>query len=120
MAQVTGRVYVKIGGKLLRSKEGAKLTNFGGVERTPVMGNEVYGYVEKVVAPSIECTIVDTADLSLAEIHGITDATATFETDTGKTYVVRNAWCESALDLTGGEGEVSAKFTGVACEEMQG
>lgn len=116
--KVTGRVYIRVAGKLLRSKEGAKLVNFGGLERPPVVGNEVYGYVEKVVAPSIECTIVDTADLSLKEIHAITGATATFETDTGKTYIVRDAWCESALTLTGGEGEVEAKFTGVGCEEM--
>lgn len=119
MAQVTGRVFIKVNGKLLRSKEGAKLVNIGGLERPPVVGNEVYGYTEKVVAPSVECTLVDTADLSLKEIHAIVSATVIFETDTGKTYSIRDAWCESALSLTGGEGEVECKFTGVACEEQQ-
>ncbi len=119
MAQVTGRCYIKVGGKLLRTKDGAKLTNINGVERPPVVGNEVYGYVEKVVAPSIECTLADTADLSLKEIGAIVDATATFETDTGKTYIVRSAWCESAIALTAGEGDVECKFTGTACDEMQ-
>lgn len=118
MSKVTGRVFIKVSGKLLRSKEGAKLTGIGEVERTPVIGNEVYGFVEKVVAPSIECTLADTADLSIKEIAAITDATATFETDTGKTYIVRNAWCESSPSLTAGEGDVECKFTGVACEEM--
>lgn len=117
MAQVTGRVYIKVNGKLLRSKDGAKLNNIGAIERTPVIGNEVYGYSEKVVAPSIDCTLADTADLKLKEIHAIVNATCTFETDTGKTYIVREAWCESALSLTAGEGDVECKFTGVACEE---
>lgn len=117
MAQVTGRVYIKVNGKLLRSKDGAKLSNIGAVERTPVIGHEVYGYVEKTVAPSIECTLADTADLKLKEIHAIVNATCTFETDTGKIYILREAWTESALSLTGGEGEVECKFTGVACEE---
>lgn len=118
MAQVTGRVFIRVNGKLLRSKDGAKITNIGGFERTAVVGYEVYGYVEKVVAPSIECTLVDTADLKLKEIHAITNATCNFDTDTGKTYILREAWCESALSLTGGEGEVECKFTGIAVEEM--
>lgn len=117
MAQVTGRVYITIAGKLLRSKEGAKLNNIGAVERTPVVGHEVYGFSEKVVPPSVECTLADTADLKIKEIHAITNATLTFETDTGKTYILREAWCESAINLTAGEGDVECKFTAVACEE---
>lgn len=118
MSQVTGRVYIKVNGNLLETKEGAKLSNISGVERTEVVGNDVYGYVEKAVAPTIECTIVDKASLKIKDIAAITDATCTFETDTGKTYIVRNAWCASAPSLTGGEGDVECKFVGHACEEQ--
>lgn len=118
MPQVTGRVFIKVNGNLLRSKDGAKLVNISGVERTAVIGNEVYGYAEKVVAPSIECTLSHTADLKLKDIAAMRDVTCTFETDTGTTYILRNAWCESALSLTAGEGDVECKFTGVAVEEM--
>lgn len=118
MGQVTGRCYIRTNGKMLRTKDGAKLDNIGGLTREAVTGNEVYGFVEKVVAPSIECTIIDMADTSLKDIHDITDATITFETDTGKTYIMPHSWCESALSLTAGEGEVDAKFTGTSVEEQ--
>lgn len=117
MAQVTGLVYIRVNGKLLRSKEGAKLENFGGKEREEVVGHSVYGYTEKVVAPAVECTLADTADTSLKEIHDITDATLTFETDTGKQYVLSHAWCENALSLSQG-GDIEVKFKAISCEEI--
>lgn len=116
--QVTGICYIRINGSLLRSKEGAKLNNVGGKEREEVVGHSVYGYTEKVVAPSIEATLADTKDLSLKALHDTTDATLTFETDTGKTYVLSHAWCTSAIALTAGQGDVEVKFTGMNIEEM--
>ena len=115
--QVTGRVYIKVDGALLRSKDGAKLM-FGGVEREAVVGNMVHGYTEKVSAPTVECTISHMGDTSLKSLAALTNSTLTFETDTGKSYVVRNAWLNTPPELTGGSGEVSLKFTGISCEEM--
>ena len=117
MAQVTGICYIRVNGKLLRSKEGAKLTNIGGKTREAVTGHSVYGYTETVVAPSVEATLADTKDLKLKEIADTTDATITFETDTGKQYVLSHAWCENAVDLTAG-GDVEVKFTAINCEEI--
>ena len=45
--QVTGRAYIKVDGKLLRSKEGAKLVSFAGVERTAIIGNQVELYAKE-------------------------------------------------------------------------
>ena len=117
MAQVTGICYVRINGKLLRSKEGAKLDNIGGKTREAVVGHSVYGFTETVVAPSVEATLADTKDLKLKDIANTTDATITFETDTGKQYVLSHAWCENALSLSQG-GDVEVKFTAMNCEEM--
>ncbi len=115
MAQITGRVFVSVGGKRLRSKEGAKI-NLGGVEREAVTGDDgVHGYQEKVVAPSIDCTISHTADTSLKELQNITDTSVMFETDTGKVFNLRNAWCAKALELS--KGEVGLTFQGVGVEE---
>lgn len=118
MSQVTGRCWLYVDGALLRSKAGAKLAGVGGLERTAVMGNQVYGYAEKVVAPTVEATLADTADLSLVALAQVTDATITFETDTGKTYIVRHAWCQSPPDLTEGEGDVAVVFAGMSVEEQ--
>ena len=115
--QVTGLVYIYVDGKLLKSKEGAKLTNITGVSRAAVTGHRVYGFSQKVEVPTVECKLADTADLSLAELGAISDSTVTFETDTGKRYILRNAWCSNAIDLTGGEGDVDVTFMAMACEE---
>ena len=114
--QVTGRVYVSVNGKRLKSKEGAKLS-FGGVERESVTGDVgVIGYSEKTKAPEIECTIAHMGDTSLQELNDFVDGSVQFQTDTGKTYQLRNAWCAGGLELD--KGEVKLKFGGMSCEEV--
>ncbi|HXG47686.1 MAG TPA: phage tail tube protein [Methylomirabilota bacterium] len=115
--QITGRVYVKVDGDLLRSKQGAKLM-YGGVRREAVIGNQVDGFTEEAVAPEVECTISHAADTSLAKLAAIKDATLTFETDTGKTFVLRGAFLTDPPELTGGQGEVPLKFSAISCEEV--
>lgn len=114
--QVTGRVWIRVDGKTLRSKDGAKL-KFGGLKREAQTGNDVHGFTESMEAPEVECTLSHMADTSLQELKNITDATLQFETDTGKTLIVRHAWCTGELELTGGKGELSVKFNGLTCEE---
>jgi hypothetical protein len=118
MAQVTGRVFLKLDGELQRSKPGAKLM-FGGRTRDTVEGDDsIHGYTEKLTAPTVEFTLSHTAQTSLARLADLTDTTVTFETDTGVTYVVRNAWTSEPPDLTGGQGEVSLKMAGLSSEEL--
>lgn len=115
--QVTGRVWVRVNGKTLRSKEGAKL-QYGGKKREAVVsGTDVVGYAEAPETPGVDCTLIHMADTSLAEILDITDATMQYETDTEITYILRHAWCVGALELTGGKGEIAAKFQALTCEE---
>jgi len=113
--QITGRAYITVKGERLRSKEGASL-KFGGVEREDVLGDAgVLGYSEKITAPEVECTIAHNAAFSLKTFMEITDETVIFETDTGKTYSLRNAWCKGALELS--KGEVKVRFGAISCEE---
>ena len=113
--QVTGRVFVSQGGKRLASKEGAKL-GFGTVERKAVTGDGgVLGYQESTAVPYIECVIAHKGDTSLKELSDINNESVTFETDTGKTYVLRNAWIATQIELD--KGEVSLRFEGLSCEE---
>jgi hypothetical protein len=118
MAQVTGRVFIKINGEMQHSKPGAKLM-FGGKTRTPVVGDDaVHGYAEKLTEPRIECTFSHTANTSVQALADISDATVTFETDTGKAFILRNAFVTDPPELTGGEGELAVKFAAVSAEEM--
>lgn len=116
MSQVTGRVFINVKGSRLRSKEGAKF-NRGGFEREAVIGDDsVHGYMEKLAAPSIECTISHTADTKLEDLAAITGATVTFETDTGRVLVLHEAWVANTLELS--KGEVQITFNGVRSEEQ--
>lgn len=115
MTQVAGKAYITINGKRLRSKEGAKL-NTGGIERDPAVSDSgVDGYTEKVATPQVDCTINYTSDISLQEIQNFKDGTLTFETDIGKIFTLKDAWCAKPPELT--KGEVTLVFQATECLE---
>lgn len=115
--QVTGIVYVKVDSVLLRSKEGASLS-FGGKERTAVVGHSVYGPSEKIVPSVVEFTLAHTEDDDLIALHNKKDATIEFITDTGASWLVRNAFSTTPPKLTGGEGDVPFVFNGDPAEPV--
>ena len=116
--QITGRVRVTAKGKLLRTKAGAKL-NLGGVSRNTQKGDSgVLGFTEETMEPSIDCVVIHASDTDLEELKNMTDESVQFETDTGVTYVLRNAWVENTIELTAGEGEVPVKFVGITAERV--
>lgn len=116
MAQVTGRVFVTVAGKRLSSKSGATL-KYSNVKREMVNADHgVAGYKEATEAPGMECTIIHGADTSLAEIQAITTASASFDTDTGKSFVLSGVCCLDALSLA--DGEVKVTFGAMDCKEV--
>lgn len=114
--QRTGQVYISLNGKQLASLPGAKLR---GVvpKRTSVIGNKVYGYTEEVMSPEIECDISHGPDVSFNELSKLTDTTATFETDSGPTWVLANAWVAEVGDL--GDGKFTLKIAAKTATERQ-
>lgn len=117
--QLTGKAFIKNNGQLLRSKNGAKLF-FGNAQRTTVIGdNGVHGYTEMPTEPKVECVISHGADINMEELKNIKDASITFETDSGKTFILRNAWLQNPLELTANENaELPCVFAGMSCEEL--
>lgn len=116
MSHNTGRAFITVAGKRLASKEGAKL-GFGNMERTAEVGDSgVLGYKEKPTVPFVECTIVHNADTSLQEFADMVDVTVSFDTDTRRSFVLRNAWCAKALEMD--KGDVSLRFEAMSCEEV--
>lgn len=118
MSKRLGKVFIKLDGELLESMGGATL-DLGGVERPAVEGdNDVLGYYEKPKASKCDCKIALGPNTSLGKIKDITDATLTFECDTGQTYIVRNAWVSETLELSSGNGgEVKVVLMGPAAVE---
>lgn len=118
--QRLGRAYIKVDGRLLETNKGAKI-DLGGVERQPVVGNNtVHGYSEQPKPSTLECEISVGPNTSVADMAKITDATITFEADTGQTWVIRNAWLTEPPVVNDAEGgKVALKFAGPPAEEMK-
>lgn len=115
MAQVTGKVYISMNGKRIRSKEGASL-DYGGIKRDAVMSDAgVDGFNEAFQAPKVECAVNHTPDVSLAEFAAFKDGTVLFETDTGSVYTVTGAFLTDPPKMS--KGEVTLSFSGVECLE---
>lgn len=113
----TGRAFITVAGRRLASKEGTGKLGIGNMERTAVKGDAgVLGYTETPGVPYVECTIQHNADTSLQEFADMTDVTVSFDTDTKRSYVLRNAWCAKALEMD--KGEVALRFEGMSCEEV--
>jgi len=115
MAQIFGRAFITVAGKRYNTKEGASL-KFGGVSREAVVGDAgVAGFQEKLEAPQVECTIICTPDISLKDIQGIKNATISFDTDNGKSFVMTEAFSGPAPELS--RDGIKATFFGLDCKE---
>jgi len=116
MSHLTGRAFITAAGKRLASKPGAKL-GFGNIERTAeVVDAGVAGYREKPTVPYVECTIPHDSSISLRELADMIDVTISFDTDSKKSFVVRNGWLAKSLELDG--GDLALRFEGMSCEEI--
>ncbi len=112
--QVTGRCFVNVSGVRLATKEGAKL-NTGNPDRTGIAGDSgVHGYSEKTTIPFIECVVSHKADTDMTAMNAWVNETTTFKTDTGQTWLLRNAWLAKSTELS--KGEVSLRIEGMSCE----
>ena len=114
--QLTGRVFITVKGKRLRSKEGAtlKFSDFSRKGQTADTG--VAGFTEGTEIPGCECVLLHAADTSLAEFKAMSNETVSFDTDTGRSFVLSEAWCAGALELS--KGEVKLSFESMKCEEV--
>ena len=104
-----GRATISYNGKRLRSKQGASL-NLGGTGRTPdPLDDGSVGYTEATVAPELTCTIPLTKDLAVEELQNLVDANIVFESDTGKSWVIREAFSTDTITVG---ADVALKFSG--------
>jgi hypothetical protein len=115
---VLGQVRIKINGKELKSKRGATL-KLGGVKRTAVVGaNRVHGFSKETTACLITAKFTQTPDVGLTFIRNIEDATIAWEGDDQKNYVIAGGACVDEPQLNEVEGEISAQFSGISCDEV--
>lgn len=116
MSKKTGRAFISAAGQRLASLPGAEL-DIGAYERKAVLGDAgVLGYTETPTVPSVDCTIQHDADTLLQEFGDMVDVNVSFDTDSGKSYVLRNAWRAGTVKMS--KGEVKLRFEAMSCEEV--
>src|SRR3990167_1122130 len=104
-----GRATISFNGNRLRSKPGATL-NLGGTSRTPEpLDDGSVGYAEATAAPELSCPVPLTQDLSVEELRNLTDANVVFDSDTGQSWVIRDAF---TVDTVSVGADVALKFSG--------
>lgn len=104
-----GRATISFNGKRLRSKPGATL-NLGGTSRAPEpLDDGTVGFAESTAAPELSCTVPLTADLSVQELRDLSGANVVFESDTGVSWVIRDAF---TVDTVSVGADVALKFSG--------
>lgn len=116
--RVVGQVRVKVDGGLLET-DGSSTMDVGGPKRDPITGDYQAGAFRESTEPSkVETTILMKAGLSLAALGRIDNATVTMETDTGVTYVVRNAYVAEPVSFASNDGKAKVVFMGPPAEEL--
>ena len=114
MGQITGRVFISLEGVRVTSKEGAKISPGGISWEAVVADTGIAGHQAKVEVPYIEATFVHSGADSLVKWRDF-NGNVTAQTDTQKTYILRDARVEKETTLS--KGEVQLRFTGVTMEE---
>jgi Phage tail tube protein len=119
MAQrIAGVAFVKIDGALYPCR-GNLTVSPSSVERAMLAGQDyIHGYSELPRVPAISGDISLDPALSMDDVEATVDVTVTAELANGKTYVLREAACTSALDLNTREGTVRVTWQGVSCDEI--
>jgi hypothetical protein len=89
------------------------------VDRTGIAGQDyVHGYSELPRVPFIEGDVSLVPQLSMDSIEAVVNATVTAELANGNNYVLKEAWCKSALELNTHDGLVRVRFEGTTCTEI--
>jgi len=119
MAQrIAGIAFLKVNGAIYPCR-GNLTVSPSTVERAMLAGQDfIHGYSELPRVPAISGDISLDPALSMDDVERAVDVTVTAELANGKTYVLRQAACTSALDLNTRDGTVRVTFQGVSCDEL--
>ncbi len=115
--QVLGQVTIEVDGDRLPTS-GESTLQIGGPQRENVPGDyEAGSFMERSVPARCVVSLLHRDGVSVAAMRAIDNATLIFKADTGKTWVMRQAYFVEAGDF-GQDGKASVTFEGPAAEEL--
>lgn len=115
--RIGGTAFLKVDGEQYALR-GNFTVSPSGFERTGVAGLDgVHGYTETPRVPFISGDISDSDGLDVRRIQALKGVTVTAELASGNTYVLRDAWCASAIEINAAEGSMTVRFEGMSGEK---
>lgn len=116
--RIAGTAFLKVDGSIYPLR-GNFTVSPSALERAGISGQDfVHGFSEMPRVPFIEGDVSLVPELSMDVVESIINSTVTAELANGKVYVLREAWCRSALELNTREGQTRIRFEGVSCDEI--
>lgn len=113
--RISGRATIYIDGKRIPTENKAKLNPGGANRKEERHGGKTY-FAEEEVPPSVECTVLHTADVDIVALSAITGASVIFEADTGQKWVLRGAFAGEPAALDGDRAQL--KLVADSCDRM--
>lgn len=109
---ILGFAKIRMNGKELKTKGGAKFDP-GGFQRTQhTGGGRAWGNSKKFKAPALDFKLAADEDVDVIELNEIEDATIVFEGDNGLTYMMTGSALEDTASLDEDSGEIAGRFIG--------
>ena len=119
MSKIHGQASIRFNGQIYETEDDATLV-VGGKKNNGRMIGQKFNYNQTVIPSQVTCRIPVGPQLSLKELQSFTDVEIIFESDMGKTWIIRDAVQQGEIALQGGEGNgtVELEFTGPPAEEV--
>lgn len=119
MSKVHGRATITFNGQVYETEDGATLT-LGGIKNNDRTTGEKFFFNQSYFASTLVCRIPKTKGLSLRTFQGMNEATIVIQSDTGDTWIMRDAAQTGEISIAGGAdgGKFDVTFNGSAVEEM--
>jgi hypothetical protein len=120
MSKMHGRATIRIDGQVFESDDDATLAP-GGLQNTGQMIGQKHFYSQTTTASEVKMKIPVTVESDLRNLQELAEIEVMFESDTGLTYLQRNAVQTGRLELQGGEGngKVELTFSGEPAERVE-
>jgi len=114
MSKITGKVTIKIDGKVLAAENQATL-DLGGTKRNPeTHGGKTY-FGEEESPALLEVSLLITKETDLMALNEMTGGTVFVEADTGQQFMMSGAFTTEPVSLDGG-GKTPLK---ISCESLE-
>ncbi len=115
--KVWGQTRIRANGQQMDC-EGKSTLEMGGVVRSAVAADHKAGFFsESTESSKITCMVLVTPGVSIDEMRRWDDITATFECDTGQTFVVNHGYVADNISIS--EGKATLVIQGPPAEEIK-